>query len=151
MPIRETPLDERGWEDEIYDLLVSYAVQYDARDIEGIVNNFSPNASYVSYLGKFSGEIEIRQNFEELLAKFERSMHFITNLTLRKISSSLVGAASYMQAFVVPKDGPAYCLGGLYHDRIEKHGSEWKIQERTVTDGLVFRLELMEPESRLRH
>lgn len=133
----------------IHDVLVAYAVLYDAGDIEGLLDLFSESGTYTSYLGTFTGRRELRQNFAELVQHFDRAAHHVTNITVCLTSDTTAEAAGYVSAVVTTDTGVAYSFTGSYDDRLVKVDGRWKIDRRIVRDGIAYDVDRIPLSSRL--
>ena len=133
----------------ITDVLIAYTVFYDAGDIDQVLSLFAPDATYSSFLGTFSGTTELRTNFAPLVARYRRSAHLLSNVTISLRGPEAAHANSYVHAVMQPHDGPAYAFVGSYEDTLAKRDGRWRIVTRTVHDGLAYAVEPIEPAERL--
>ncbi|WP_168588570.1 nuclear transport factor 2 family protein [Saccharopolyspora sp. ASAGF58] len=133
----------------ITDLLVAYAVHYDAGDLDSMIELFEPDATYESLLGRCEGHDALRANFAPLIARYARTAHLVVNSTVHVTSSTAADAVSYLHALVQTRDGIAYGLCGSYQDQVTRRSGTWRIARRFVADGLAYRTEQIEPADRL--
>lgn len=136
---------------EIQDLLVRYAVCYDAGDVDGVLDTFTADATYETFLGTFEETDQIRQNFAGLIARYRSSAHLIANQLIRLEGPNQARACAYVHAAVQTKDGLAYAFIGSYDDDLRRTTSGWRIARRAVRDGTAYTIAAIEPESRLSH
>lgn len=61
--LRRDGIPDPAVADAITDLLARYTVCYDSHDVDGVVDVFAPDATYVTSLGHFTGHAQIRANF----------------------------------------------------------------------------------------
>ena len=139
------PVDEAG----VIDLLSAYAVFYDAGDIDALLDLFSPDATYASYLGSYTGHADLRANFAPLVERYDGAAHMVTNTTVLVTSENEAEAVSYLLAQIQTNDGVAYAFTGTYQDRLERTDGLWRFKSRLVLDGLAHTINAIPVENRL--
>lgn len=128
-------------EREIRDLLVAYAVHYDAGDLDALVDLFTEDALLKNMLDEHVGHEQIRAAYAFLTGHLGQSMHFICNVTVRLDSPDSARASSYLHSIAVRRrDGYTYGTGGTYSDRLQRRDGRWRIAERVVTGYIPYDL-----------
>lgn len=145
----ESPSIDQQLVAEIQDLLLSYPVFYDGRDLDALLGLFAEGATYTTYLGTWQGKEQIRAGYESLLKRFIRTVHLVANLTIQPTSPTEAWAASYVHAVVQLVEGNSYAFVGSYQDRLERQGGVWYIAARVVRDGVAYQVTPIPPEDRL--
>jgi len=141
-----------GWAEHtllIADVLTAYAAHYDAGDIDGMLDQFEPDAEYSNVFWTCTGHDELRESLKPLVARYERSCHFVVNSTIWVKSATSASAVSYLHAVVQTHDGVSYALGASYQDELGQRDGRWRIRRRNVVDGLAYRVEAIDPALRL--
>ena len=145
-----TPVDGHAQHvDAIRDLLVAYAVHYDAGDTEAMLALFEPDAVYESMLGRCEGREALRANFGPLIDRYARTAHLVVNSTVHVVTDTEAEAASYLHAIVQTRDDVAYGFCGSYQDQLTRRSGGWRIAHRFVADGLAYHADPIEPAKRL--
>ena len=134
-------------ERSIYKVLTAYARGIDRCDFDLVRSCYWPDATddHGSYRGGVDGFIAF---VRDALASFERTNHFLTNVSIDvELDRQRARAETYAIAFHRFSDdagAPTDMWAGLrYVDRFERRGSEWRIGRRVCafdwrrTDAVV--------------
>jgi ketosteroid isomerase-like protein len=93
---------------EINPLKTAYVVGYGADDVDGVLETFTPDATYTTFLGSFHGAEAIRKNFTTLRDRYDRTAHMVSNVTIQLTSTA--AESSYVHAATQIHDGLAHTI-----------------------------------------
>jgi 3-phenylpropionate/cinnamic acid dioxygenase small subunit len=120
---------------EIQDLLVRYARAIDTKDWHLLDSCFTADAhvDYTSSGGIAGPYPEVRQWLAKALAIFPVAIHYVTNSTV-ELDGDRATAKTYlynpMQMRTADGTTQSFTVGGIYHDRLVRSPSGWRISER---------------------
>ncbi|WP_257449752.1 nuclear transport factor 2 family protein [Archangium lipolyticum] len=133
--------------ESIADLVARYALAYDTRDWDALVECFTPDASLTlrvaggDLAGPFRGHSEImRLMRDSAAAQDDRRRHVCTNLVVDPSGPGTATARSYLTLISV-RDGRLEVLStGTYTDEVVQAGESWRLRARHIeldlpTDG----------------
>jgi hypothetical protein len=128
----------------VIDLIVSYGYYLDAGDIDGYVDNFTPDGILAGANGRRQGREAIRERVYHLLALGEvgpaapMRMRHIFGIPSVHGDSERCEAATYVMIPGYDAEGRiAFPLIGVYKDAIVKHEGRWRFAVRTIQMDLV--------------
>jgi uncharacterized protein (TIGR02246 family) len=135
----------------VMDLIADYAFKLDSGDLDGYVDNFTPDAVMVNSRGNLVGREAIREYVAHLIEVREAgpgSLHHIMGVPSIHGDSERCYAECYV---MIPGDKPNegadgkrvfFALVGMYQLDIVKHEGRWRFAKR------VTRMDLVGPERR---
>jgi len=120
-------------EDEILNLLFSYAQALDEKDWEGYAKLFADDAELILPWGDPVLRAEIAGDTESKLGGFAATHHMSTNQQIT-VRGETATSRSYVQATHVAHDKSMWILGGRYENTYRRVGGIWRFaQVRLVT------------------
>lgn len=135
------PLYRLDAERDILDTIYSYAVFYDAVDIDSLVQIFTPDALFIDILGSFRGRAEIRDHFHDLTRGMTSALHLALNPVIRLDARDRARAASFLYAIGARDRGEARGTTGTYSDTLTRGPDGiWRIAERLIGVNMSFSL-----------
>ena len=137
-------LNELIERERIRDVIYGYCEAIDAKDWQGVLDRFTPDAM-ISH-GRFSGPFEeFMGHIKNVLNRMEKTVHIIGGTTISiegeraQMSSSYVSfhsiSGKYENAGPVKTGGidTDWQVAGRYVDQLLKVGDVWKIYDRKAT------------------
>jgi hypothetical protein len=122
---------------EILELVHRYGTAIDRLDMNLLDGVFVPGAR-IEYRVRGGGVLafpDAKEWIARALASYEATHHVMSNSTV-ELAGDAARATTYVTAthVQVKLDGErsSYVLGGIYHDRLERTPSGWRIRERVL-------------------
>ena len=132
------PLDEHMLADieAIRSVLVLYTKALDGRDYAALSGVFTADATgNYSPNGTYKGLDNVAAFIKRALDQCERTQHLLSNMDV-SVSGNTATANSYLQAIHVGKksgyEGKVMTFWGVYHDRLVRTPSGWRISYREL-------------------
>jgi ketosteroid isomerase-like protein len=123
--------------EEIQQVLASWALGYDERDVPRMVDCFTPDATMVlniggtEILGPFEGRDAVIGHMTEHHAiQEDQRRHVVTNPVVEPVSEHEAKVTSYLTLLVTDGDGVRLQATGVYRDRFVRGDRGWRIAYR---------------------
>lgn len=117
---------------EITDLITRYATAVDHHDWDLYRSVFTPDAriDYTS-AGGIAGSVDtVCRWLGEVLAMFEASQHFVSNIDITVNGDEATATAMVFNPMKLP-DLPTWSMGGWYHHKLVRTPQGWRSRELT--------------------
>lgn len=125
--------------DEINQLLASWALGYDERDVPMMARCFATDATMTleipehPLMGPYVGHAEVMKHFIDHHAiQTDQRRHVVPNVLIEPQSATVARVTSLLVLLVTDQDGVRTQATGVYRDRIEKITGRWQIRERRL-------------------
>lgn len=136
-------------EQQVREVLIAGASYYDHKDIGALVELYTADAEYISFLGSCHGQNAIRERYDEMVAHYDRTAHLLSSVVVRFDGLHQARTASYLHAIVQLRSGASYAFIGSYDDVLIRTSDGWRIARRIVRDGPAYSIAAIEPTSRI--
>jgi hypothetical protein len=124
-------------EEAIVNVLYSWALGYDEREVDRMAACFSENATMTleipgqPTMGPFVGHAEVMRHFTDHHAiQSDQRRHIVVNPIVNVISETSATATSILTLGVNDDDGVRIQATGVYRDRLVALDGVWRIAER---------------------
>ena len=127
-------IDKTDFE-KIHNLLARYCHVTDCGSAEDIAKLFWEDA-VLEFNGRFQGTAEIRASYQAWIEKMRNPVEGLRHLIYAPVienEEAHATASCYFDADgVSKKTGAAIKVRGIYEDKLEKRGHEWRFAERRI-------------------
>ncbi len=125
--------------EEIEDVLASWALGYDEREVQRMVDCFTEDASMeidiagVETKGPFVGRDAVIQDMTDHheLEKYQ-TRHVVTNAVVEPRGEDEAAVTSYLTLFVIEGHETRLQATGVYRDRFVRQDGAWRIARRDL-------------------
>jgi uncharacterized protein (TIGR02246 family) len=120
----------------VIDLIADYAFRLDTRDLDGYVDNFTPDGVFEGATGRREGRDAIRAYVGGLFdgsSERPRQHRHVLGLPQVQGDSESCTAQTYIMIPSLRQEGHiVFPLAGVYLDEIVKHEGRWRFAHRNV-------------------
>ncbi|MEQ8718428.1 MAG: nuclear transport factor 2 family protein [Acidimicrobiales bacterium] len=125
----------------IQDLIVSYAIAIDDRDMDTVADLYSPDAVFDSVLGRKEGREAVVDYYDNRLAEFGATYHIPYMNSCERVSDT-EATGTVLAAAELAIDGKAFVTAIRYHDHYVKgDDGKWRFRERGLEQLYAMNLE----------
>lgn len=116
---------------EILQLLGSYSIACDLRDMDGLVNCFAPDGSFEAVAGKITGAEELRAYYAERFSQYGPTYHIPHSLVLEFDDDDHAHGVVLAHSEIMMENG-FFTAAHHYHDSyVRCPDSVWRLGSRT--------------------
>ncbi len=121
----------------IENVLASWALGYDERDVPRMANCFTADAVMTmdiggsEQMGPYEGHAEVMKHFTDHHAiQTDQRRHVTTNVVIDDATATSATVTSYLSLLVTDEGSTRLQATGVYRDQFVVDGGSWKIRRR---------------------
>lgn len=118
----------------IQDLVSRYNMAHDTDDVEGWLDTFTEDATFITGRSRREGREELRDFFLNGGERLPNVRHITYNSVFEPIEGESERVMMHSDLLVFRADDPpVLVLTRRYHDTLRREGGEWRFERREIT------------------
>lgn len=118
----------------IQDLVSRYNMAHDTDDVEGWLDTFTEDATFITGRSRREGREELRDFFLNGGERLPNVRHITYNSVFESIEGESERVMMHSDLLVFRADDPpVLVLTRRYHDTLRREGGEWRFERREIT------------------